>query len=107
MRAGYYLCFFGMHVLTPTVMDILGRMHDTDPRAAITLSGALAELARHEQYLALEARGRRFDIGVRYGLLVAQLALALSGRDRPEVLARILELVADSEVAAAGAGSAQ
>ena len=24
MRAGYYLCFFGMHVLTPTVMDLLG-----------------------------------------------------------------------------------
>ena len=26
LRAGYYLCFFGIHVLTPTVMDILGRM---------------------------------------------------------------------------------
>src|SRR5262249_12454510 len=23
LRAGYYLCFFGMHVLTPRVMDIL------------------------------------------------------------------------------------
>ena len=23
LRAGHYLCFFGMHVLTPTVMDIL------------------------------------------------------------------------------------
>src|SRR6478672_899594 len=26
MRAGYYLCFFGMHVLTPAAMDILGRV---------------------------------------------------------------------------------
>src|SRR5689334_4515358 len=25
MRAGHYLCFFGMHVLTPLTMDILGR----------------------------------------------------------------------------------
>ncbi len=25
LRAGYYLCFFGMHVLTPTVFDILAR----------------------------------------------------------------------------------
>ena len=25
IRAGYYLCFFGIHVLTPAVMDILGR----------------------------------------------------------------------------------
>ena len=25
MRAGHYLCFFGIHVLTPTVMELLGR----------------------------------------------------------------------------------
>ena len=25
LRAGNYLCFFGMHVLTPSVMEILGR----------------------------------------------------------------------------------
>ena len=25
LRAGYYLCFFGMHVLTPRVMEILGK----------------------------------------------------------------------------------
>ena len=25
LRAGHYLCFFGMHVLTPTVLDILTR----------------------------------------------------------------------------------
>ena len=25
LRAGHYLCFFGMHVLTPAVMDILGK----------------------------------------------------------------------------------
>ena len=24
LRAGHYLCFFGMHVLTPAVMEILG-----------------------------------------------------------------------------------
>src|SRR5437588_5635098 len=24
LRAGHYLCFFGMHVLTPTVMELLG-----------------------------------------------------------------------------------
>jgi UTP--glucose-1-phosphate uridylyltransferase len=26
IRAGYYLCFFGIHVLTPAVMEILDRM---------------------------------------------------------------------------------
>lgn len=94
MRAGYYLCFFGMHVLTPTIMDYLGR----NPAS---LSAALDELARHEQYLALEEPDRRYDIGARYGLLNAQLALALAGRDRAEVLAQVLELLASREMSAA------
>jgi UTP--glucose-1-phosphate uridylyltransferase len=97
IRAGYYLCFFGMHVLTPTVMELLGR----DARGS--LSGALAELARHEQYLALEDEGRRYDLGARYGLLVAQMALALSGRERAQVLSQMVELLADHEIAAGSA----
>jgi UTP--glucose-1-phosphate uridylyltransferase len=92
LRAGYYLCFFGMHVLTPRVMDALGN-------GAPTLSAALADLARHEQYLALEDSGRRYDLGQRYGVLVAQLALALNGPDRAQVLAQMLELLADREMA--------
>ena len=92
MRAGYYLCFFGMHVLTPTVMDLLDGMLASD--GPVTLSAALAELARREQYLAMEATERRYDLGARYGLLTAQLALALSGCDRDRVLADLVELLA-------------
>ncbi len=92
MRAGHYLCFFGMHVLTAAVIEILGRQLEDNPAAS--LSGALAELARHEQYLALDSPNRRYDVGVKYGLLRAQMALALAGRDRVEVLAEVLELVA-------------
>ena len=55
-------------------------------------------MARHEQYLALEDSGRRYDLGHRYGVLVAQLALALNGPDRTQVLAQIVELLADREV---------
>ena len=80
MRAGYYLCFFGMHVLTPAVMEILGRRLTS--RQPTVFSSVLAELARHEQYLALDTPNRRYDVGVKYGLLRAQLALALSGRAR-------------------------
>ena len=105
IRAGHYLCFFGTHVLTPTVMDILGGKHAENPDSRLTLSAALAGLARHEQYLAVEAPGRRYDIGTRYGLTVAQLALALGGPDRSEILARIVELLADTEVTAAAVGS--
>jgi len=101
LRAGHYLCFFGMHVLTPTVMDILAQqVADAGERGGVTLSGALAVLATREKYLALEERAWRYDVGVKYGLLTAQLALALSGQDREDVLARLLELVAQRELGA-------
>ena len=38
--------------------------------------------------------GRRFDIGAPYGLLFAQLALSLAGRDRDRVLTQLVELLA-------------
>ena len=99
LRAGHYLCFFGMHVLTPTVMDILGELIDASrPEDGIILADALAELARRERYLALEVEGQRYDVGVKYGMLVAQLALALNGREREEVLSRLLELLALREM---------
>jgi len=69
MRAGYYLCFFGMHVLTPAVMEILGRRLTS--RQPTVFSSVLAELARHEKYLALDTPNRRYDVGVKYGLLRA------------------------------------
>ena len=100
IRAGYYLCFFGIHALTPTVMELLGSAIAANRAPSITLSGVLAELARREQYLALEITGRRYNVGARYGLLTSQLALALNGRDRAEVLGDLLELLADRELAA-------
>ena len=105
IRAGYYLCFFGIHVFTPALMDILDRMLAVPSDSPITLVDALAQLARQEQYLAIEDGGRRYDLGAPYGLLIAQLALALNGRERSEVLARMLELFADRELAGMG-GSA-
>jgi UTP--glucose-1-phosphate uridylyltransferase len=105
IRAGYYLCYFGIHVFTPTVMDLLGRMLANRGDRSVTLSAALAELARREQYLALEDTGKRYDLGARYGLLIAQLALALNGRERDEVLSQLLALLAEREMAAPSAGN--
>ena len=104
LRAGHYLCFFGMHVLTPAVMEILGRHVAERGEQTVLLSPVLDELARREQYLALEARGRRYPVDVRYGLLYAQLAMALSGPDREEVLAGLCELLAQRELSGAGEG---
>jgi len=98
IRSGYYLCFSGIHVLTPSVMEILGRKLAADSAARVNLVDALSALARQEQYLAMEDSGRRYDLGAPYGLLIAQLALALSGRNRGEVLTQMLELLADREL---------
>ncbi len=99
LRAGHYLCFFGMHVLTPTVMDILQEhiASRTKGSGLVQLSPVLGALAGREKYLALEAQGRRYRLDARYGLLTAQLALALSGRDREEVLAGLCEMLAQRE----------
>ncbi len=94
LRAGNYLCFFGMHVLTPTVFDLLAEMLARDHHAGLPLSAALARLAKRERYLAHEIRGRRYDIGAKYGLLTAQLALGLDGADRDEVLTGLVDLLA-------------
>ena len=94
LRAGHYLCLFGMHVLTPMVMGILEDMVSSSGQESVGLSPALAALATRERYLALELNGTRYNIGVKYGLLIAQLALALNGSEREEVLARLVELLA-------------
>ena len=100
LRAGHYLCFFGMHVLTPAVTDLLADLA-TGSAGPVPLSAALAKLPGRERYLAAELDGKRQDIGAKYGLLTAQLALALDGNDREEVLAQLLELVADRRRAGA------
>ena len=102
LRAGHYLCFFGMHVLTPAVQTILGELLAADPKARVNLSSALSELANRERYLALQMTERRYDLGARYGLLNAQLAVALSGNDRVEILSNIVELLAAREQANGG-----
>jgi len=92
LRTGHYLCFFGMHVFTPTVMEILGNALNNNTESRINLSFALDELAKKEQYLALEMNDLRYDMGDKYGLLKAQLAIALTGNDRDQVLSEMLEL---------------
>lgn len=95
LRAGHYLCFFGMHVLTPGIMEHLaGLVAAQRAPGGVHLSASLAWAAASERYLACELGGRRYDIGAKYGLLTAQLALALEGEDREEVLANLVELLA-------------
>jgi UTP--glucose-1-phosphate uridylyltransferase len=92
LRSGHYLCFFGMHVLTPVVFDLL----EVDARVegAFGLTPALARLAQRGKYLAVELDGRRADLEAHFGLLRAQIALALRGSGREELLALLAEELA-------------
>ncbi len=103
LRAGHYLCFFGMHVLTPRVMEILGeQLQAAADSRTVTLPTVLAELSRHEQYLALENFQRRYDLGTPYGLMMAQMALALRSPQRDEIVYQILDLFSDKELGRRG-----
>ena len=57
------------------------------------MTTALNTLAGRENYLALETRGTRYNLGVKYGMVEAQIALALAGADRDSVLSSLLETV--------------
>ena len=94
LRAGHYLCFFGMHALSAAVMGYLEEIVSDVGKSPLPLTPALARLADREKYLAAELAGNRYDLGQKYGLLTAQMALALDGRDRSEVLAQLVELMA-------------
>ena len=92
LRAGRYLCFFGMHALMPSVLTELEKALAAQPDR-VSLTPSLNTLANNERYLALEIEGRRFNIGEDYGLLKANLGMALAGSDRDEIMAAIIELI--------------
>jgi UTP--glucose-1-phosphate uridylyltransferase len=96
LRAGFYLCLFGMHVLTPGFMTILSEQvggDSSDWQRRHGISPALSQLCNQERYLALQVRGTRHNVGVKYGLLMSQLALALSGKDRDQILTELIDLL--------------
>ncbi|EMI55849.1 sugar phosphate nucleotidyltransferase [Rhodopirellula sallentina] len=94
LRSGHYLGYFGMHVLTPTVIECLHEVIEDPSLERPTLSDAAAKLASRGKYLAYQVHGERYNIGYQYGVLIAQLALGLSGRDRDYLLTELVELLA-------------
>lgn len=101
LRSGHYLGFFGLHVLTPTVMELLSdaveNLGETPERSRrpATLSDALARMPGRATYLAARLDADRYNLGDKYGLLKAQLAIAMVGRDRDRILSDLVELLAE------------
>lgn len=94
MRTGHYQCFFGMHVLTQGIYALLEN-DVAENSGPIQLSPSLNRLAQRERYLAVEINGSRHNIAESYGLFYAQLALAMRGKDREDVLAHMVTLLAN------------
>jgi UTP--glucose-1-phosphate uridylyltransferase len=98
-----------MHVLTPDVFAILDDLvaNDTRERGLIQLTTAMNQLITRESYLALETRGARYNLGVKFGVVEAQIALSMAGNDREQLLAVLLESVAKLQRAARETESAE
>ena len=100
LRAGHYLGFFGMHVLTSEIMELIQQLLvDVDGKRTDgnmpTLSDAASLLTSRGKYLAYELKGSRYNLGIKYGLLKAQLAIGISGRDRDLILTEMVDLLAN------------
>jgi UTP--glucose-1-phosphate uridylyltransferase len=98
LRHGYYMCFLGMHVLTPLVLELLAQKQASlPPGHTLDLSSSLHEAAGRTRYLAAALSGRRYDLDHRHGVLMAQLAVALDGDYRDDLLAGLVEMLAQSK----------
>jgi UTP--glucose-1-phosphate uridylyltransferase len=96
LRAGQYLAFFGIHVLQPSLFTHLEKLLTTaDDPARVTLTDAVNRLLNEEDYYALEVSGRRFDLEAPFGLLHGQIALALKSPAREQIMADLIQLVAE------------
>jgi len=95
---GKFLCFFGMHVFTPTLFECLQYHLDNNlrQRGEIQLTNSQDMLREKERYLAFEADGERYDTGVPFGLVETQIALALNSPMRDQMLASLVNIIAQS-----------
>jgi len=98
LRRGLYLCFFGMHVFTPTLFDCIAEMIERDDRdrGEFQLTTAQRMVRERARYVAVEVVGERYDMGVPFGYVETQIALALSSPQRDEMLGSLVQIIAKS-----------
>ena len=94
---GMYLCFFGMHIMTPQIFDCLQYAMDNNLREnnEFQFTSAQERLrASGGRYLAFEAIGDRHDIGIPFGYAQTQAALALNSVYKEQMLASLVHTLA-------------
>ena len=98
---GSYLCHFGMHVFPSTIFDALAHhiANNIREKGEIQLTSSQeymrTDLLAEGQYGACTIDGQRFDTGIPYGLMESQIALALAGTHRAEIVEAIARLLAE------------
>jgi len=96
LKAGFYYCFFGIHVLPAAFFPVLRHaIGAAPPDRPANLTDALSLWIAGHPLHGFAVSGRRFDLEARFGLLQAQIAMALNSRHRDEVLATVVDLVAN------------
>ena len=94
---GQFLCHFGMHVFSAAIFDCLEHLIRNDLRSSgeIQLTTAQQLLRnRVRDYYCCELAGERYDTGIPFGLMEAQLGLALAGVYRQEIVESVARLLA-------------
>ena len=98
-RAGHYLCFFGMHVLKASIFEILEKYTNTLEKGKdIQLTPALEILSKEGKYLALEVKGRRYNLGTDLGWLEAQISFGLEGVNSEALLSSMVNQLAEARM---------
>ncbi len=82
---GQYLCWFGLHAITPGIFDCLGEMIQRGGPEEVQFTAAQEALRQRERYLVAVIDGERHDTGDPKGLVETQLALALRSPYADEV----------------------
>jgi len=99
---GMYLCFFGIHVLSPSIFEWIQYAIDNDLREnnEIQFTSAQERLrASGERYLACEAVGERHDIGIPFGYAQTQASLALNSVYKEQMLSSLVRTLAVPQIA--------
>ncbi|MCC6579005.1 MAG: nucleotidyl transferase [Phycisphaeraceae bacterium] len=97
---GLYLGHFGMHVFPPAIFDAIEYhiTYNIREKNEIQLTNAQEYMRASlipDGYHCCTIEGQRFDTGIPYGLMESQLALALAGKHRGEIVEAIARLLAE------------